>query len=204
MTKTFLRGVTADPTALSLEGAAALLAAAGTHVLRMALPVTLAVSMIAFAAAILQGGLAVRFELLTPELSRLSPLEGVRKLFNLRSSARGLFAVAKIALVGWLLLSALISLGSSELLAAVGTFERGSVAVLTACWKELTRFGVLLGLGLLFLALLDYGFQRWIHERGLRMTPAEIREELNRLEGNAALKHRRRRVWSTIPGNNAS
>jgi flagellar biosynthetic protein FlhB len=47
---------------------------------------------------------------------------------------------------------------------------------------------------LLLLALLDYAFQRWQHERDMRMTKEEVKEEMKRMEGDPLVKQRRSRV----------
>ena len=54
--------------------------------------------------------------------------------------------------------------------------------------------GLKIGVALLILSILDYGFQRWKHERDLRMTPQEMREEMKNLEGNPQMIARRRQV----------
>ena len=60
-----------------------------------------------------------------------------------------------------------------------------------AFWSSLTGFGVTLSLALVGLASIDYLAQRWLHERSLRMTREEIREEALREEGDQNLKSRR-------------
>ena len=60
------------------------------------------------------------------------------------------------------------------------------------------RVGVFLALKLavllLVLALLDYAFQRWQHERDLRMSKQEVKEDMKRMEGDPLVKQRRTRV----------
>ena len=51
---------------------------------------------------------------------------------------------------------------------------------------------------LLVLAIIDYAYQRCKHERELRMTKEEIREELKRMEGDPLLKRRRREVQRQV------
>jgi flagellar biosynthetic protein FlhB len=51
---------------------------------------------------------------------------------------------------------------------------------------------------ILVLAILDYGFQRWVFERDLRMTKSELKEELRRMEGDPRMKERRRKVQQQI------
>ena len=47
-------------------------------------------------------------------------------------------------------------------------------------------------------AVLDYLFERWQHERDLRMTREEVEEETLRLEGNRQHKDRRRKEGSAL------
>ena len=56
------------------------------------------------------------------------------------------------------------------------------------------RTAIKIGVALLILAILDYAFQRWKHERDIRMTPQEVREEMKNLEGNPEVFARRRQV----------
>ncbi len=51
-----------------------------------------------------------------------------------------------------------------------------------------------IGVALLVLAILDYGFQWWKHEQDLRMTPQEVREEMKNLEGDPQIAARREQV----------
>jgi flagellar biosynthetic protein FlhB len=56
----------------------------------------------------------------------------------------------------------------------------------------LARTGLQLGGALVALGALDYAYQRWRHERDLRMTPQELREELRNLEGDRQVTGRRK------------
>jgi len=49
-------------------------------------------------------------------------------------------------------------------------------------------------IALLAIGILDYAVRRWSHERKLRMTPSEAREEMRRYEGDPQLRERRRTV----------
>jgi len=51
-----------------------------------------------------------------------------------------------------------------------------------------------LSIALLILALLDYAWQRFRHERDLRMTKEEVKDELRRMEGDPHIKRRRRQL----------
>ncbi|HOP78343.1 MAG TPA: EscU/YscU/HrcU family type III secretion system export apparatus switch protein, partial [Thermogutta sp.] len=51
-----------------------------------------------------------------------------------------------------------------------------------------------LGIALLVLAILDFGFQYWKREQDLKMTPQEFREEMRNLEGDPQIAARRKVV----------
>jgi flagellar biosynthetic protein FlhB len=50
------------------------------------------------------------------------------------------------------------------------------------------------GAALFALALLDYGFQRWKHDKDLMMTHQEMREEMKNLQGDPQIMSRRRAI----------
>jgi flagellar biosynthetic protein FlhB len=161
------------------------------------LPVLAAAGGGAVAASTLQTGPRFQLRLLAPDPSRLHPIRGLGRLFSLEGAARGVFAVLKVAAAGWLLLRAIRSLVPGLHFPGGGTTsDTGLLAA--ACWSEAAGFGLRLGLAFLALALIDLAFQRWLHERGLRMTPAEVREEFHRLEGDPGVKERRRRAWRRL------
>jgi len=198
LVRTLLQGVTLPADGFTPEVVQALASGVGLAVLRLALPLAGVVCAVAAAAAVLQAGVRLRFEAVLPDPTRLSPLAGFGRLFGVRGLGRGTFAAAKITVVGWLLFAALESL----LTARVSTSEVASGTTLqagvAASWGHVSGFGLRLGFALLLLAVLDYALQFWLNERALRMTPAEIREENQRMEGDPAVKDRRRRFWSQV------
>jgi flagellar biosynthetic protein FlhB len=54
------------------------------------------------------------------------------------------------------------------------------------------------GLALLFLALADYGFQVWQHEKQLRMSRQELKQEHKETEGDPNVKARRRSLARSL------
>jgi len=56
------------------------------------------------------------------------------------------------------------------------------------------KLGIRLSAALLVLALLDVAWQRYKHERDLRMTKEEVKDELRSMEGDPQVKQRRRQV----------
>lgn len=137
---------------------------------------------------ILQTGFLWSLDRLSPDLNRINPLSGLRRIFSLSSATRlgmGLLKLLTVSLVAFSILYArrdeilgLAPLDPSQIAAFVVDI------VLWTCFK--------IALALLALGALDYGYQRWRHERDLRMTPQEVREETKNLQGDPQITTRRR------------
>jgi flagellar biosynthesis protein FlhB len=76
----------------------------------------------------------------------------------------------------------------------VSVESRGMGQLLVSGAGLVYAIGLRVGLALLGLAVLDYGYQYWRRERSLRMTRQEVKEELRRMEGDPKLKLRRRQA----------
>ena len=121
---------------------------------------------------------------------KVDPLRGLQRLFSARALVRTGLALLKILLisaaagtVAWLHVNEIVHMSTSELgplLAALGVLVlRTSAAALAV---------------ILALALLDALFQRLQHERDLRMTRAEIKEEHRLTDGDPHVRARIRAV----------
>jgi flagellar biosynthetic protein FlhB len=60
--------------------------------------------------------------------------------------------------------------------------------------------GLKIGIALLVLAVIDFGLQKWKHEKDLRMTKQEVKDEMRSMEGDPKIKQRRRQVAMQIAG----
>jgi flagellar biosynthetic protein FlhB len=157
------------------------------------LPVALVAWLACAAAGAAQGGLGWRAAALAPDLSRLNPGKGLARLFEARSAGRLVFTVAKLFVGGACLWWVLAQASSPERFREVGGAT--SLGQLWGTvWTEIVAVGWRAAAALLALAGADYTFQRWLNERELRMTRAEVLEEVARIEGQPELKRRRQRL----------
>lgn len=154
------------------------------------LPVLVAMLVVAVGVNVAQVGLLFLPEKLAPDLSRIDPLKGFSRIFSLVGVARLAFGFVKVILVG-AVAYAVIS-GHRDAILALSARSLPEIAVyLVEC---LLWTGIKIAAALLFLALLDYGFQWWRQEQDLRMTQQEIREEMRNLQGDPQILSRRRQV----------
>jgi flagellar biosynthesis protein FlhB len=127
---------------------------------------------------------------LAPDLSRIDPLKGAQRLFSLTNAVRLGFGVFKVVVVS--AVATWCVLDHYDEILALSTRAVPEIGVITCdivldtCLK--------IGIALLILAILDYGYQRWKHEQDLRMTTQEVREEFKMLQGDPHIIARRRQV----------
>lgn len=157
---------------------------------RGGLPVLLPLMLIGVVASLVQTGFLFVPSRVMPDVSRLSPLRGVQRIFSMAGVMRlgfGLFKVLVIFIVAGAVLYArrgeLMRVADLEV-PAIGFFLL-DISLKTALW---------IGVALLVLGLFDYAFQRMRHERDLRMTHQEVREEMKNLQGDPQIVARRRAI----------
>ncbi|MBL8861959.1 MAG: EscU/YscU/HrcU family type III secretion system export apparatus switch protein [Planctomycetes bacterium] len=178
------------PAEVDAQGWAGLVAAS---LQSMALPAALVVGPLLGVGALAgyaQAGFHLAPKAMEWELSRLSPAKGWKKIFGARGVARTLASALKITLVGtaagW---AASTAVDDLPILvdAPLGT-------VLSGLGSVLARVAAAAIGAFALLAFFDIFYQRWQHDRDLRMSREEVRQEHKNSEGDPHLKARIREV----------
>ena len=139
---------------------------------------------------LMQVGFMFLPEKAAPDLSRIDPLQGLRRIFSLNNIMRLVFGILKIAVLA--AVAGVCLYGQRHNILGMTGMSVPQIAA-SLCGL-LFWTAVKMAIALVLLAMLDYGFQLWKYERDIRMTPQEIREELKNLEGNPQVIARRRHV----------
>ena len=174
-------------------GGDAMLAALGGQLLQgliILLPLLLILLVAAFIPPLLMGGFAASAQSLVPDLQRINPMAGFKRLLGWNGLAELAKSIAKMALVvivGWsyfhVLLPELLNIGELSL--------EGAIA---QSFKWVARALLVTSAALILVAAVDVPFQIWRHRSKLRMTREEVREEAKGSEGNPEIKGRIRRL----------
>jgi len=148
----------------------------------------------AVASSLLQTGFLVLPDRVSPDLARIDPLAGLRRIVSADRAAQVAFGAAKI--VAAIAIVVLLMADRFNELLALGTLDLGQLG--GAAWQLCLAVLVRAAGVLVVLAGLDYLWQRWKIERALRMSPSELRDELRALEPNpqvlAARREARKRM----------
>ena len=156
----------------------------------LSVPVFLMTFILGLASSVLQIGFLFTNETLQPNLKKINPIEGLKRMFSLKALVEGIKAVFKFTLVGiviyyvlqneFAVIPKLIYSETIQIFYYVGT-----LAV-----KTMLSIGALMAA----LAGLDYMFQRFDMEKQMKMTKQEVKEEVKSREGDPLIKARIRKI----------
>ena len=174
---------------------------AGLLILAPFFAVTVAAAVLASVAL---GGIQFSGEALRFDISKLSPLRGMQRIFSLHGLAELVKALAKFVFLGGV--AALLVWVEFEHFVQLGTME---VEVALAKAADLLGWTSLVVAGsAILLAMVDVPFQLWDYKRQLKMTQQEVRDELKDTEGRPEVRSRirqlqrevaRRRMMEEVP-----
>ncbi|NVM23036.1 MAG: flagellar biosynthesis protein FlhB [Desulfobacterales bacterium] len=158
------------------------------------IPVMIVVFVIAILSNFMQVGVILSWEPIMPKFSKVSPVKGMSRLFSKQSLMELFKSLAKLAVVGatayWTVK------GEMDDLLILG--DMGVPAIALYILKVIFKMFILVSIVLIFLAALDYAFQKWQFEQQLKMTKQEVKEEFKRTEGDPLVKSRIRRLQQEV------
>jgi flagellar biosynthetic protein FlhB len=153
-------------------------------------PLLLTVLIAGLFANFIQVGFVISAEALEPKFSKIDPIKGFQKLFSLKSFAELAKNILKLSIVGYVAyvtvaseignLPSLMDQSAGEILVYMGQIS--FTIILRTSWV------------LIVLAILDYVYQRWEYEKGLKMSRQEIKDEYKQTDGDPLIKARIRRI----------
>ncbi|MFT2097226.1 flagellar biosynthesis protein FlhB [Marinomonas sp. 2405UD66-6] len=136
------------------------------------------------------GGLNFSWEPLTPKLSKLSPISGLKRMFSAQSLVELLKSIAKVSLVG-LISVIVLNYFLAETLGL--TFQSIQLAISHGIDVVIWSF-IFVSLALVLIAAIDVPFQIWSHKEKLKMTKQEVKDEFKQQEGDPLVRGRIRQM----------
>lgn len=168
-------------------------------------PVMLATLVLGVVANVFQVGFKVSGKSLALKFSKLDPIKGIGRLLSLRSSVDVVKAIVKILVLGGLA----YSLIKGETQSLPFLIHMDVMDIWAFIGRASLRISLYTFLAMVAIGGLDYLFQRWQHQKDLRMTKQEVKEESKQTEGDPKIKSRirsiqmemsRRRMMEGVPG----
>ncbi|MGO2513226.1 MULTISPECIES: flagellar biosynthesis protein FlhB [Marinomonas] len=136
------------------------------------------------------GGLNFSWEPLTPKLSKMSPIAGLKRMFSVQSLVELFKSIAKVTLVGFVAV-VVLNYFLPEMLGL--TFQSMQLAITHGIDIVIWSF-VFVTLALALIAAIDVPFQVWSHKEKLKMTKQEVKDEYKQQEGDPLVRGRIRQM----------
>ena len=160
----------------------------GFRYLSLVLPIVGAVLVTGAGASVLQTGFLVSAHPLKPDLSRISPLSGAKRLLSRRGLIDLVRSVGKIALIGTIFWVSLTDQIDTIAALPLGDIQAAWGTVAGLAFDVAIRAIILL----LVIAVFDLWWQRRVHRRELRMSTQEVKRERKDMEGDPLLRSQQR------------
>lgn len=136
------------------------------------------------------GGLNFSWKAITPKLSKMSPIQGFKRMFSVQSLVELVKSLLKVGLVG--LIATLVLMNYLPTLTDL-TYEATGTA-LTHTVEILIWAFIFVSSSLVIIAAIDVPFQAWQHKDKLKMTKQEVKDEHKQAEGDPQVKGRMRQL----------
>lgn len=156
------------------------------QMLLMLLPIFAIVMIVGVIGNVIQFGFLLTGEPLKLKLNKLNPIEGFKRIFSMRSLVEFLKSILKVTIIGVLVYSTIMS--EWDKLLTLSSMPLETIFSFTA---GLTiKLGLEIGAVLAVLAFLDFLYQRYEHEKSLKMSKQDIKDEYKKSEGDPLIKGR--------------
>lgn len=170
----------------------------------MLMPIFIFLLILGLTINLVQVGINFSFKAVMPKFEKINPQKGLKRIFSMRSIAEMLKGVIKITIVGLICFHLINSQLTDYTLLAHSPIQ----SIIGFIGDKMFTVFILVSLALIIPAIADYAYQKWEHEKNLKMTKQEVKEEAKDTEGNPQVKGKirslqmqasRRRMMQAVP-----
>ncbi len=156
----------------------------------LSLPLLAMALLLGLAIEFLQVGAIASMKKVTPDLVKMNPVEGIKKMFSMDNLVELLKSIIKSA--------ALLGIGAYvlwKMMPDLLLLPHGVPAQMgSAIWHAITRIVIWTIVVFFFVSALDVWYQKFSYTKQLRMSRRDIKQEVKENEGDPYVKSRRRQL----------
>lgn len=154
------------------------------------LPIMFPILIVGVVANVLQFGFLLAPKAIQPKLSKMNPIEGMKKLISKRSLVELVKNVLKIVLIGWIGYLVIASLANDM----IPLMDQNPWAIFLWVCRGTIKIGFYTVFAIFILAIFDLIYQRWEHYQQMKMTKQEVKDEAKQTEGDPKVKAKIRQL----------
>nr|WP_221401238.1 flagellar biosynthesis protein FlhB [Paenibacillus phyllosphaerae] len=123
-------------------------------------------------------------ENLKMKFNKINPMSGFKNIFSMRSVVEFIKNILKLTVIGFLVYNTLWT--SREEIMNLAKVPVANTLSYTA--SLILKLGITIGAILVVLAIIDFMYQKYEHEKSLRMSQQDIKDEYKKTEGDPLIK----------------
>jgi len=175
---------------LNQANSASLIYMAISTLIKIIFPLLIFVFSIAIFIEMFQTKLMFSTESIKPKLEKINPLKGLKRMFSLKGVVMVLINLAKIATVAFITITTI----RDSFAIIITTMTMTNWQLMLFVGSLVMKIATKVSLFYIFIALLDYYYQKYEFHKQMKMTKQEVKEEYKRLEGDPVIKQRQRQA----------
>ncbi len=156
----------------------------------MLLPFLIVMLFVSLFINIVQVGFMITPKAIELKFDKLNPVNGFKNMFSLRSFGEMIKSILKALVISYILY-VFIEAKMSYWFSLIDTSKE---ILFLSLLKGIFLVSVYITIFIIFMAILDYVFQKYNFEKSIRMSHKEIKDEYKQMEGDPHIKQRIRRL----------
>lgn len=138
----------------------------------------------------LQVGFLFTLETLKPKFNRINPLSGFKRIFSMRGAVELTKSILKVVIIGYVAYSYI----NSQAVTILSLMDMDLMSIASFIALASINIAIRICIVLILLGVFDFAYQWWEHEKNLKMTKHEVKEEYKQTEGNPEIKSKIRQT----------
>ncbi|RKD34451.1 flagellar biosynthesis protein FlhB [Thermohalobacter berrensis] len=148
------------------------------------LPISAIAFIIGIGVSYVQVGFLFTTETLKPDIKKLNPIEGFKRIISKKALIELLKSVIKVFVAGYVV----YIYGLKEIQNTFKLMDMNIESIVNYIANISFQVAMRVGAVLLVIAIIDYIYQWWEHEKNLKMSKQEVKEEHKQTEGDPQIK----------------
>lgn len=157
-----------------------------SQMLMMLLPLFAIVLLIGVVGNIVQFGFLLTGEPLKMQLKKLNPIQGFKRIFSVRSLVEFAKSILKVLIIGLLVYMTIMQQWETILILPTQPIQQ----IFSFASNITIKLGIEIGAVLAVLAFADFLYQKYEHEKSIKMSKQDIKDEYKKSEGDPLIKGR--------------
>ncbi|MCR9303239.1 SctU family type III secretion system export apparatus subunit VscU [Vibrio diabolicus] len=161
-------------------------------------PIILVAALVAIFSNMGQFGFLFSGESVKPDIKKINPVEGAKRIFSLKSVIEFIKSILKVSLLSCIIWVTLR--GNINALMQIPTCGLECVPTITGVMIK--QLMIISSVGFIVIAAADFAYQKFDHTKKLKMSKDEVKREYKEMEGSPEIKSKRRQLHQELQASN--